>query len=50
MAVASGRGRQRYHQLRPAALTELRDWLEELERFWPERLVAPGDDPMRTSA
>lgn len=36
-------GRHRYYQLRPAALTELRDWLDELERFWQERLSALGD-------
>jgi hypothetical protein len=27
----------------PAALTELRDWLDELERFWQARLAALGD-------
>lgn len=36
-------GRHRYYQLRPAGLTELRDWLDELERFWQERLAALGD-------
>jgi len=36
-------GRNVYYQLRPAGLTELRDWLDELERFWQQRLVALGD-------
>jgi len=36
-------GRQSYYRLRPVALTELRDWLEELEQFWQERLSALGD-------
>jgi DNA-binding transcriptional ArsR family regulator len=36
-------GRQNYYRLRPAALTELRDWLDELDRFWRERLAALGD-------
>lgn len=36
-------GRRRYYRLRPAALTELRDWLDELERFWQARLAALGD-------
>jgi DNA-binding transcriptional ArsR family regulator len=36
-------GRNVYYQLRPAALTELRDWLDELERFWQGRLAALGD-------
>lgn len=35
-------GRHRYYQLRPTALTELRDWLDELERFWQARLAALG--------
>ena len=35
--------RHRYYRLRPAALTELRDWLDELERFWQARLAALGD-------
>src|SRR5450755_4668834 len=38
LVAARKQGRHRYYQLRPAALTELRDWLEELERFWQERL------------
>jgi len=35
----------RYHRyaLRPEGLAELRDWLEELERFWRARLAALGD-------
>ncbi|HEY5017388.1 MAG TPA: metalloregulator ArsR/SmtB family transcription factor [Streptosporangiaceae bacterium] len=36
-------GRHRLYQLMPAALTELRDWLDELERFWRERLATLGD-------
>jgi DNA-binding transcriptional ArsR family regulator len=36
-------GRNAYYRLRPAALTELRDWLDELEQFWRERLAALGD-------
>jgi DNA-binding transcriptional ArsR family regulator len=36
-------GRHRYYRLRPAALTELRDWLDDLEQFWHERLAALGD-------
>jgi DNA-binding transcriptional ArsR family regulator len=43
LVVARKDGRHRYYQLRPAGLTELRDWLEELERFWQERLAALGD-------
>jgi DNA-binding transcriptional ArsR family regulator len=43
LVTARKDGRYRYYQLRPAALTELRDWLEELERFWQERLAALGD-------
>jgi len=36
-------GRKVYYQLRPAGLTELRDWLDELDRFWQRRLAALGD-------
>ncbi len=36
-------GRHSYYRLRPAALAELRDWLDELDRFWRERLAALGD-------
>jgi DNA-binding transcriptional ArsR family regulator len=36
-------GRNSYYRLRPAALAELRDWLDELDRFWRERLAALGD-------
>ena len=36
-------GRNSYYQLRPSALAELRDWLDELDRFWRERLAATGD-------
>ncbi len=43
LVTARKDGRYRYYQLRPAALTELRDWLDELERFWQERLGALGD-------
>ncbi len=50
LVVASKQGRRRYYQLRPAALTELRDWLEELDRFWRERLAALGDYLIQTPA
>ena len=43
LVTARKEGRNRYYRLRPAALTELRDWLDELERFWQERLAALGD-------
>jgi DNA-binding transcriptional ArsR family regulator len=36
-------GRNVYYRLRPAGLTDLRDWLDELERFWQARLAALGD-------
>jgi DNA-binding transcriptional ArsR family regulator len=35
-------GRHRHYSLRPDGLTELRSWLEELERFWTERTRALG--------
>lgn len=43
LVTARKEGRNRYYRLRPAALTELRDWLDELERFWQARLAALGD-------
>lgn len=43
LVTAKREGRHRYYQLRPAGLSELRDWLDELERFWQERLAALGD-------
>jgi len=43
LVTARKDGRHRYYQLRPAGLTELRDWLDELEQFWRERLAALGD-------
>jgi DNA-binding transcriptional ArsR family regulator len=43
LVTARKDGRHRYYQLRPAGLAELRDWLDELERFWRERLAALGD-------
>jgi DNA-binding transcriptional ArsR family regulator len=43
LVTARKQGRHRYYQLRPAALTELRDWLDDLERFWRARLAALGD-------
>jgi DNA-binding transcriptional ArsR family regulator len=43
LVTARKEGRHRYYQLRPAALTELRDWLDELDRFWQARLAALGD-------
>ncbi len=36
-------GRNAYYRLRPAGLTDLRDWLDELEQFWQARLAALGD-------
>jgi DNA-binding transcriptional ArsR family regulator len=43
LVTARKQGRHRYYQLRPAGLIELRDWLDELERFWQARLAALGD-------
>jgi DNA-binding transcriptional ArsR family regulator len=43
LVTARRDGRHRLYRLRPAALTELRDWLDELDRFWRERLAALGD-------
>jgi len=43
LVTARQEGRNVYYQLRPAGLTELRDWLDELDRFWHERLTALGD-------
>jgi DNA-binding transcriptional ArsR family regulator len=43
LVTARQDGRYRRYRLRPAALTELRGWLEELERFWHARLGALGD-------
>lgn len=43
LVTARKQCRCRYYQLRPAGLTELRDWLDELERFWQQRLGALGD-------
>jgi DNA-binding transcriptional ArsR family regulator len=36
-------GRFRRYRLRPQGLTELRVWLDELDRFWRERVRALGD-------
>jgi len=43
LVTARKDGRHRYYRLRPAGLTELRDWIDELERFWQGRLAALGD-------
>jgi DNA-binding transcriptional ArsR family regulator len=43
LVTARKDGRHRYYQLRPAGLAELRDWLDEMERFWQARLAALGD-------
>jgi len=43
LVAARRQGRHRYYELRPAGLTDLRDWLDELERFWRARLAALGD-------
>lgn len=42
LVEAHPEGRRRRYRLRPAGLSELRDWLEELERFWQARLAALG--------
>jgi DNA-binding transcriptional ArsR family regulator len=42
LAEAQRDGRHQRYRLRPAGLTELRDWLDELERFWQSRLTALG--------
>jgi DNA-binding transcriptional ArsR family regulator len=36
-------GRFRRYALRPEGLTDLRDWLVELDRFWVARVAALGD-------
>lgn len=43
LVAARREGRHRFYELRPAGLTDLRDWLDELERFWRSRLAALGD-------
>ena len=43
LVTARKQGQYRYYQLRPAGLTELRDWLDGLERCWQQRLGALGD-------
>jgi DNA-binding transcriptional ArsR family regulator len=43
LVEASREGRFRRYRLRPQGLTELRDWLDELDRFWRERVRALGD-------
>src|SRR5690349_15412163 len=43
LVTARKDGRHRYYQLRPAGLTELRDWIDQLERFWQGRLAALGN-------
>jgi DNA-binding transcriptional ArsR family regulator len=43
LVSARQEGRRRYYELRPAGLADLRDWLDELERFWRTRLAALGD-------
>ncbi len=43
LVTSRKQGRHRYYRLRPAALTGLRDWLDELEQFWQDRLTALGD-------
>jgi DNA-binding transcriptional ArsR family regulator len=43
LVAARREGRHRCYELRPAGLTDLRDWLDELERFWQARLKALGD-------
>jgi DNA-binding transcriptional ArsR family regulator len=43
LTEAQRAGRHQRYRLRPAGLTELRDWLDELERFWQARLAALGE-------
>ena len=43
LVEASQEGRFRRYRLRPQGLTELRGWLDELDRFWRERVRALGD-------
>jgi DNA-binding transcriptional ArsR family regulator len=43
LVTARKDGRHRYYRLQPTALTELRDWLDELEEFWQARLAALGE-------
>jgi len=42
LVAARRDGRYQLYRLVPAGLTELRDWLDELERFWQDRLAALG--------
>lgn len=48
LVAARRQGRHRFYELRPAGLTDLRNWLDELERFWRARLAALGDYLERT--
>jgi DNA-binding transcriptional ArsR family regulator len=43
LVAARRQGRHRLYELRLAGLTDLRNWLDELERFWRARLAALGD-------
>jgi DNA-binding transcriptional ArsR family regulator len=43
LVEASRDGRFRRYRLRPQGLIELRDWLDELDRFWRERVKALGE-------
>jgi DNA-binding transcriptional ArsR family regulator len=43
LVTAQRDGRHQLYRLKPSALIELRDWLDELERFWQGRLAALGD-------
>ncbi|MGE5596360.1 MAG: metalloregulator ArsR/SmtB family transcription factor [Hyphomicrobiales bacterium] len=36
-------GRQRYYELNPAPLLEVRGWLQQFERYWEERFDALAD-------
>jgi DNA-binding transcriptional ArsR family regulator len=40
---ASRDGRFRRYRLRPQGRIELRDWLDELDRFWREPVGALGE-------
>jgi DNA-binding transcriptional ArsR family regulator len=36
-------GRHRYYHLRQEAFTEVRTWLDDLQRFWKDRIAALGE-------
>jgi DNA-binding transcriptional ArsR family regulator len=40
LVVREKRGREQVYQLRPENLNEVHRWINQFERFWPERLDA----------